>query len=82
MCEVEDVELFWAWIGKITTVSFEGRSSELLPPQGFRPEGEIPRRHSSNSRINLREVFTVEIYSQYAKKNIDLLEQGSRGIGR
>ena len=24
---------------------------ELLPPQGFRPEGEIPRRHSSNSRV-------------------------------
>ena len=22
-----------------------------LPPQGFRPEGEIPRRHSSNSRV-------------------------------
>ena len=20
----------------------------LLPPQGFRPEGEIPKRHSSN----------------------------------
>ena len=25
--------------------------STLLPPQGFRPEGEIPRRHSSNSRV-------------------------------
>ena len=23
----------------------------LLPPQGFRPEGEIPRRYSSNSRV-------------------------------
>ena len=23
----------------------------FLPPQGFRPEGEIPRRHSSNSRV-------------------------------
>ena len=23
----------------------------LLPPQGFHPEGEIPRRHSSNSRV-------------------------------
>ena len=23
----------------------------LLPPQGFRPEGEIPRRHPSNSRV-------------------------------
>ena len=34
----------------------------LLPPQGFRPEGEIPRGHSSNLRI-LRKVLTVEIYS-------------------
>ena len=24
---------------------------DLLPPQGFRPEGEILRRHSSNSRV-------------------------------
>ena len=23
----------------------------LLPPQGFRPEVEIPRRYSSNSRV-------------------------------
>ena len=23
----------------------------LLPPLGFRPEGEIPRRHSSYSRV-------------------------------
>ena len=26
-------------------------SRVYLPPQGFRPEGEIPRRHSSNSRV-------------------------------
>ena len=25
--------------------------NKLLPPQGFRPEGEIPRKHSSNSRV-------------------------------
>ena len=30
-----------------------------MPPQGFRPEGEIPRRHA---RI-LRKVLTAEIYS-------------------
>ena len=52
----------------------------FLPPQGFRPEGEIPRKHSS-ARI-LRKVLTVEIYSQYAIKNLDLLEHGPRGIGR
>ena len=27
-------------------------------------------------------LLTVEIYSQYARKNLDLLEQGPRGIGR
>ena len=56
----------------------------LLPPQGFRPEGEIPRRHSSNSRVYLRKVLTVEIYSHTVniRKNLDLLEQGPRGIGR
>ena len=26
-------------------------ATNLLPPQGFRPEGEILRRHSSNSRV-------------------------------
>ena len=34
----------------------------LLPPRGFRPEGEIPRRHSSNSRVHFKE-STAEIYS-------------------
>ena len=36
--------------------------SIFFPPQGFRPEGELTRRHSSNSRV-LRKVLTVEIYS-------------------
>ena len=36
----------------------------LLPPQGFHPEGEIPRRHSSNSRV--WKVLTVEIDSHTA----------------
>ena len=31
----------------------------LLPPQGFRPEREIPRRHPSSSRVNI-EVLTVQ----------------------
>ena len=29
----------------------DAKNTDLLPPQGFRPEGEIPRRHSSNSRV-------------------------------
>ena len=35
---------------------------------------------TSNSRV-VRKVLTVEIYSQYARKNLDLLERGPRGIG-
>ena len=35
----------------------------LLPPQGFRPEGEIPRRHSSKIARILMKVLTVETYS-------------------
>ena len=57
--------------------------SRLLPPQGFRPEGEIPRRHSSNSRVRiLRKVLTVEIYSHTVniEKTLDFLEQGPRGM--
>ena len=38
-------------------------SIKLLPPQGFRPEGEIPRRHSSKIARILMKVLTVEIYS-------------------
>ena len=30
---------------------FRLKASQKLPPQGFRPEGEISRRHSSNSRV-------------------------------
>ena len=44
-----------------TVISLYGRffsarqiGHAFLPPQGFRPEGEIPRRHSSNSRYDSR----------------------------
>ena len=36
------------WVIKVKTNYFTIRKSA---PQGFRPEGEIPRRHSSNSRV-------------------------------
>ena len=35
----------------------------LLARQGFRSEGEIPRRHSSKIARILMKVVTVEIYS-------------------
>ena len=50
----------------------------LLPPQGFRPEGEIPRRHSSNSRG--RKVLKVEMYSHTVniEKKISICLNSSR----
>ena len=65
------------------TSNFMADMHLLLPPQGFWPEGETPRGHSSNSRV-LRKVLTVEIYSHTVKyrKYLDFLEQGPRGIGR
>ena len=32
--------------------------------------------------VPLRTVLTVQIYSQYIRKNFDLLELGPQGIGR
>ena len=40
-----------------------------LPPQG-------------GTLVTRAYILTVEIYSQYARKNLDLLKQGPRGIGR
>ena len=53
----------------------------LLAPQGFRPEGEMPRRHSTEHARVLLKVLRVE-HGQYGRKNLDLLEQWPRGIGR
>ena len=41
-----------------------------------------PRRDFAQLARILRKVLTVEIYGPYARKNLDLLEQGPRGIGR
>ena len=38
------------------------------------------REYPSTIRAAINDDFTVEIYSQYARKNLDFL--GSRGIGR
>ena len=34
------------------------------------------------TRAYTRKILTIEIYSQYARKNLDVLEQGPRGISR
>ena len=42
-------------------------SHGLLPPQGFRPKGEIQRRHPNNSRVLL--VFSVAPFKIGQNKN-------------
>ena len=39
------------WVKNRFSLLWKRVMDDLLPPQGFRPTGEIPRRHSSNSRI-------------------------------
>ena len=39
------------WKSNAVIGAAKDASGWLLPPQGFRPEGEIPRRHSRNSRV-------------------------------
>ena len=51
------------------------RQTQTADLQTCRPADLRTCRHVRNSR-------GVEIYSQYARKNLDLLEQGPRGIGR
>ena len=52
----------------------------LLPPQGFCQEGEIPRGTLRFLARILSKVLTVEVYCQYASKNLDLLKLGPHGI--
>ena len=70
-------------IDKAMTLEPHGlnRRDELLLPQGFRPEAKS-RGGTLVTRAYIKEVLTVQIYSQYTRKNLDLLEQGPRGIGR
>ena len=41
----------WTLVMKTDGEKVAAAMQQFLPSQGFRPGGEIPRRHSSNSRI-------------------------------
>ena len=73
------VSPFLAWGDFHARSRFARVSLALL---SLRKNGGLLVVYSSISRIYKRKVLTVEIYSQYARKNLDLLEQGPRGIGR
>ena len=50
----------------------------LIVPAGI----EIPRRHPSNSRVYYGQYLQFKYTVSILGKNLDLLEQGPRGIGR
>ena len=56
-CHMEAAELGacggggWTLVMKTDGEKVAAARQQFLAPQGFRPEGEIPRRHSSNSRV-------------------------------
>ena len=54
---------------------------KLLPPQGFRPEAKS-RGGTLVARAYIKDsTYSTNMQSVY-RKNLDLLEQGPRGIGR
>ena len=64
-------------------ISFEPQDMNNCPPQGFRLWAKSRGGTLVTCAYNLlRTVLTVQTYSQYTRKNLDLLEQGPRGIGR
>ena len=56
----------------------------LVPGWDFYPRRDFAQKAKSRggTLVTRAYILTVEIYSQYARKNLDLLEQGPRGIGR
>ena len=63
-------ELYSRWVPLVT-------KRRLLPPPEWNSE-----EAALVARRVVRKVLTDEIYSQYVRKNLDLLEQGPHGIVR
>ena len=57
-----------------------GQHGWFLPPQGFRPEGEILRRHSCSSRVYRGKYLQLKKGVNIPEKSLDLLERGPPGI--
>ena len=53
----------------------------FIAPAGISPRGEIPRRHPIARAYIKDSTYSSNIQSVY-RKNLDLFEQGPRGIGR
>ena len=48
----------------------------LLAPQGFRPEGEMPRRHSTNTRVYYWKYLELKYTVSMAEKISICLNSG------
>ena len=55
-------------------------SGWFLPPQGFRPEGEILRRSPCSLRVYRGKYLQLKKGVSIPEKSLDLLERGPRGI--
>ena len=62
----------------------KGSSSDatIFVPAGISSKRRNPEEALQYLARILRKVLTAGIYSQYVRKNLDLLQQGPRGIGR
>ena len=65
----------------VLLVFLPNSSPDYCPRRDFALRRSPEEAPEQLTRI-LRTVLTVQIYSQYTRKNLDLLEQGPRGIGR
>ena len=69
-------------MGRYRSAAFtRTRLTSYLPPQGFRPEAKS-RGGTLVARAYIKDsTYSTNMQSVY-RKNLDLLEQGPRGIGR
>ena len=64
-----------------TGIGYHRDFQPFLPPQGFRPEAKS-RGGTLVARAYIKDsTYSTNMQSVY-RKNLDLLEQGPRGIGR
>ena len=81
-CHMEAAELGacggggWTLVMKTDGKKVAAAMQQFLPPQGFRPEGEIPRRHSSNSRYIKESTNSWNTQSVCQKKISTCLNRG------
>ena len=69
-----------SYLSKNKPVRENAVTEAYLPSHGFRPEGEIPRRDPTSSRLYIGKYLQVKYTVSIPAKNLDLLDQGPHGI--